>query len=377
MNDLTLVTLFLELLFFVCISSHPAGPSLPLCNVEKRRISERTLYCVVNKGQYLDYNKIRTYTSTLSKRVKVKVAINCVNGGRIWLPWPFFAENVVSLHVDGCLNEGLLSERNAKQAKRSLLKRVILTNIRHRVSLTELHDSIVNANNVSKEYYCGLTNAEQQIFKNMQYVFPPPTGSVEELMMIEDLTSKSSLDQLLSSTVVCTFPNLKYLENSGSRSFSTFHLKLMESNQYPKLRVYSLRNNSLGRLPPEIASLQLDFLPNLTRLDLSNNQITSADFQMGRKTGTKSLLISLRDNMIRTLTPKVLQEIQSNRIILDIRENPLECSCDLFSYGAYLAGLNFRIATDIRRGTTCQDATLTQRVLTDKQFELKLCKKLY
>ncbi|KAL4235017.1 hypothetical protein ACF0H5_006655 [Mactra antiquata] len=376
---LKIVPVFVGLYFLAHVYGHPARPSLPLCEKTIKNKNEHELWCLVADGQHLNYDEIRTYTKPLPKNVKVNVTINCINDGIIRLPWPLYASNVVSLHVSGCINEGLLSERTVNHGQRNELRQVVFENIRHRVTISELHDSIVNLQNMSTDYACGPSNTVVQIYKNIQYLFPKSSGSLNDLILLEELMSESTVDRLTQPQTICRYPHLRLLENSGSRSFSNFHLKTMETNQYPKLRQYSLWNNSLPRLPAEIASLQIDFLPSLTYLDLSRNELTSADFDLRGKLVKHKLLINLQNNMIRELNSRVVTDIAKTKgVILDLRNNDqLQCSCDLFSYGDYLISLKSNSARAVYKGITCEhneQGTIISHSLHDIAFRNELCK---
>lgn len=334
---------------------HPARPTLPLCSEEKGKGREIQLHCIVFAGQYLDFDDIRAYTSSILESEKFNVSISCFNGGKVRLPWPFYADNVVTLHVRDCVNEGFLSERYQPQIYRNELQQVFVSNIRNKIEIKDLIDTIRHVKNMSTHFDCGQTNASVLIFRNMEYIFPPLKGTIDELLILEELMSSMALKHLLSHNSLCRYNKLQYLEESGSRSFSAFHLKLMESSQYPRLGVYSLRNNSLTSVPQELENMRSSFLPELSILDLSDNQITGTNFVFAGQ-NKMNLLINLKRNRINIISRNQLAEIQNSRgVILDIRENPLYCSCELFKYGDYLLSLpDVKISKKIYNKTKCQ-----------------------
>jgi hypothetical protein len=334
---------------------HPSRPTLPLCSEEKGKGREIQLHCIVFAGQYLDFDEIRAFTSSRLDSEKFNVSINCFNGGKIRLPWPFFANNVVTLHVTDCINEGFLSERSYPQIHPNELQQVVVSNVKNKIEIRDLVETVRHLNNISSHFDCGQTNASVLIFRNMEYIFPPLKGTMDELLVLEELMSSMAIKHLLSHNSFCRYNKLRYLEESGSRSFSAFHMKLMETSQYPRLGVYSLRNNSLTSVPVELENMRSSFLPKLSILDLADNEITETNFMFSGQ-NKNNLLINLKRNQIKTISKNQLTEILKSRgVIFDIRDNPLLCSCELFKYGDYLSSMTgVKIARNIYQETKCQ-----------------------
>lgn len=195
--------------------------------------------------------------------------------------------------------------------------------------------------------------------------------------LMEALMSSLTLKELLTHNVMCRYKKLKYLEESGSTSFSRYHMKLMETSQYPELETYSLRNNSFTSVPAELENLKSSFLPKLSVLDLSDNNIDRTNFKF-LKQSKRKILIDLKRNALRMVSKTQLSEIMNaGGVIVDIRENPLDCTCELFEYGEYLLTLHgHAIASDIYKETLCQyeqNGTLTKHMLNDRVLHLTLC----
>lgn len=166
-----LFALFLTFTPFLSVFLHPARPTLPLCAEEKGNGRESTLNCIIYSDQFLDFDDIRTFTA--SRNEKFNTTINCYSGGKIRLPWPFFAKNLVYLLVTDCIIEDFLSERTVSQIHPNELEQVLLLNSKIKVSIKDLHDSLLNLTAMSKDFECGHTNAVVSISRNTEYVFPP------------------------------------------------------------------------------------------------------------------------------------------------------------------------------------------------------------
>lgn len=340
-------------LHFTNVAPVPLPSILPQCSETKVSANEVFLKCSVLPGKNLDYRNIREYTAATQEGTKFNVTITCL-GGHIYLPWPFFAKNVVSLEVSGCESKGFLADRFESNAVPTELKYISLKHLRILITIKDLYDSVLSLYMLTEQFECGPVEAEVQIFQNIEYVFPEQTGSPEEKIMLEQIFSSDSLQQLVNHKSVCTYPHLKYLELSSSRTISAIHFKLEESNHYPTLETYSMKNNSLKKIPAELKNLHFAFMPVLTFLDLSHNGIKDLDFLIS---GQRSnlLYVNMSRNDIKDINKMLVKQIgDSKKIFFDIRENPLNCSCELLAYGQYLvSNSNIAHSMDIYRETTC------------------------
>lgn len=362
------------------VQLHPSRPLLPLCIESATRTEEIDLRCTVTSGQFLDYNDVRAFTQGRSDKRKFNVSIDCKDGAVIHLPWPFSAVNVISLQVDGCETVGFISEMFDTYPHANELKHVSVVDVTHRITIKELYESIHVHDTIPRDYDCGMNGTVVEVFRNTRYKFPPPSGSIEELMMLEELISKNTLEKLLSHTSVCMFPYLQYLEESGKRSLSSVRFKLMEANSlYPELTYYVLRNNSLPTVPKEFRNLAIGFLPKLQVLDLSNNDITSLDFDVNSfRNPVKPLVVILRNNKVRYVGKALVDSLlRSGSVVLDLRDNPLVCSCELFRYADHLLSLQGNMdAKDAYSGLTCMHenrGTQETHRVTETSLRHKLC----
>ena len=363
----------------VLVSLHPSGPLLSQCTQSDSGTDRIDLACTVGSGQFLDYNDIRAFTRARPDTKKFNVGIDCSGGGVIHLPWPFSAINVVSLQVSGCETVGYISEMFDQYPHSNELKNVLLADVKHMITIKELYETFQSHDAVPKDFDCGLKGAVVQVFKNTQYKFPPPTGSVEEMIMLEELMSKNTLEKLLSHNSICRYPYLQYLEESGNTALSSLRFKLMEATSlYPELRYYVLKNNTLPSVPVEFRNLAAGFLPKLEILDLSRNDIRNLDFAFNvQRDAIKPLLINLQNNKIQVLR-KILVDslIQKRNVILDVRRNPLVCTCDLYKYAEFLLSLpvNYE-ATDLANFSCTYEQGMKREVhhISEPSLRTALC----
>ncbi|KAH3768924.1 hypothetical protein DPMN_170142 [Dreissena polymorpha] len=315
--------------------SNPARPLLPECVEQRSKGNDVDLICNIANNQYLDYDNIRLFTQSLGG--KFNVTITCQTGGLVRMPWPFNAKNVVSIQISGCETVGYMSEALLYHQFPTELKYVSVVDVTHRIMLKELYDIMMNLDQLTFNFDCGPNQAFTLIFRNEQYSFPPFSGSMEEKAMVEQLASNGSIQSLLSHNRVCTYPNLNYLEESGMTSLSSLHFKIIESSvQYPELKHFKFANNSLHKIPEELRNLNIHFLPKLSYLDLSDNDITKPDFTFSGR-DRLPLVVNLQRNKIQVIDSATLNLLTAySNEVFDIRANPLRCSCELVKYGEHL-----------------------------------------
>ena len=362
----------LTLLLLQGAIAHPARPFIPQCSETHKARNEYDITCILQAGQFLDYNDIRIHSSNNVDKM-FNVTIDCAAGGLVELPWPFEATNVFSLQVNGCTTSGYFSERNALQRYSSELKYLSLIDVTHKITIKELHNMVSKMTETGSDYECGPENAFVKIFRNIQYMFPPPQGSVEELMMMDYLMSSDSMKNLVNTKRKCRYHHLNYLEESGSRSMSSVHFKILEtSSEYPELKHYNLRNNSFTSVPEELRRLNIRFMPKLAYLDLSDNNVRTPDFTFDG-VSTTPLVINLRRNKITNIDKTSLSQLVKNaNILFDLRENPIVCSCEMLEYSNSLSrSIDNSTARDIYETLTCLDSR-SMHVLV-KDFKFKGC----
>ena len=337
--------------------------------------NRRTLECDVGVGQYLDYRDVRIYTSTASGS-SYNVTITC-NGGRIYLPWPFRASHVTILEVRNCGTDGFLAEYSDARAVATELEELSFENLRTKLEVKDLFAAVSSFKNMSKKSECGQVNTRKQRYVNIEYEFGFDMTSSTDIMMFEQLLSTDALKRdFLRSGGNCIFPNLEFFEESGSRSVSSVHFKLMESSLYPKLKEYIAKNNSLSRVPKELRNLNLLFLPNIEKLDLSYNSISELNFVFPALPG-KQLHVNLRGNLIKQLDSATVNMLQrSDGIVFDLRDNPLACTCSLAKYGKYLLAQYTKGSLVTYHGMRCWSMRNGQRkkhYLWEPLFKSKFC----
>ena len=333
--------------------------NLNLCDINLQKDTLSSIKCSVGRNQALDYRTIRLFTG--AERRQFSVAINCTNGGSVALPWPMKAENVVDLNVTGCIIESFLTEMTVQHNIGDQLRTLLLVDVSMHIPLRDLYKVSSNPSKITTDADCGQLTLESITFRNIHF---------ELEISPEDRRERGSRmlhfgghhEKLNSHPELCVFSNLKYLEETASRVSGQYHLKLIPDHAvFPKLEVYNVSNNNLDHVPRELRNLHSKKFPLLKKIDLSHNALSTFEFEVLEKP-TKSCsvkTVNLQNNRISSLplrTVKALKQIGT--VFVDLRKNPLQCSCKLSALRKYLQ-LQYKNTSDINQRKLVSDITCT------------------
>lgn len=314
------------------------GNNLSMCDhVVTGGGSKKVLSCRVNSGQTMDYRHLRAWSET-EARGKYFVQIAC-NGGRLFLPWPFKAKNIISLEVQGCLVEGFLSEMTKKQTIADELQSLILSKVSIEIGLSEMFELRNNINKISEDTDCGQMTLENLVLQDVHYDVKATPEERDGLVHMHTNSPTHAKMPHETSPKKCIYPNLKYVDESGSRKGGQYYLKLLPDYSYfPKLEIYNMSRNELSHIPEFFRKLQTDKFPSLKLIDFSNNFLRSFEFELpveGKHSNIE--VVDLHGNDIAALSPEVTKKLEHlGTIFVDLRENPLHCNCRLRDLRQYL-----------------------------------------
>ncbi|CAL1535263.1 unnamed protein product [Lymnaea stagnalis] len=158
-----------------------------------------------------------------------------------------------------------------------------------------------------------------------RYVSPPVTRTPENLTeeFLELVKKLEGLD------FKCNYLKLRVIDESYPKIMIANHFKFMLQNaKYPELRVMNYTRSGLGALPRELKEHRIHF-PKLEYLDLSENKIKSID--LGAQTATSGhVIVDLSHNLIANVSLEdVVAWSRVEDVFVDIRNNPIHCSCDM------------------------------------------------
>ena len=347
--------------------------NLKLCDIIIQKDKTSEIKCTVGQNQALDYRTIRNRVAKENKTFSV--TINCNNGGLVGLPWPMKAENIVELSVTGCVIDDFLTEMTVEHTTADALKSLILSDVSIEIPLRDVYHLSLNPNKITRDADCGQLSLESITFRNIHF---------ELEMLPEDrhghgnemLHYGGHHEKLHPHTINCVYSNLKYLEETASRVMGHYHLKLIpDHSEFPKLEVYNVSNNNLDHVPHELRQLVSKKFPLLKRIDLSNNALSAFEFIVPEKNSKAFSVktVDLQNNRISTLPSKTVKKLkQIGTIFIDLRRNPLKCSCALSPLRKYLQ-LQYENANDVNQRKQVSDITCTRTAkMPGKQREVSL-----
>ena len=345
-----------------------AGPvyhteSLKLCEItlQKEKISK--IDCIVGINEALDYRAIRNYAK--KENTKFSVTINCAKGGLVALPWPMKGANIVELSVTGCTIDNFLTEMTVSTKVPDELKSLTLSDVSIEIPLRELYHLSLHPKDITRDADCGQLTLESIIFRNLHFeleVVPEDRQGHASKMLYHG----GHHEEIHPNTATCIFSKLKYLEETASRVNGQYHLKLIPDHaEFPTLEVYNVSNNNLDHVPHELRQLVSKKFPLLKRIDLSNNMLSAFEFEVpvGSNKTCSVKTVDLQNNKIASLPLRTVKKLkQIGSIFIDLRQNPLKCSCRLSSLRKYLQ-LQYEKADSINQRKQVSDITCKRSTL--------------
>ncbi|KAK3597528.1 hypothetical protein CHS0354_018125 [Potamilus streckersoni] len=339
------VFLFLNMLSLADFAPTDSTAWLSMCN---RKIKSGTdnayavFHCNVPQGGNMLFSDIRNWASIHSKGI-FGVSIICEIGGRVSLPWPFKANNLVSLEVRGCALDDFLSEMTYSNITQisDHLRILIISDVSIHLGVRDLHDTVQNIDNITRDADCGQLTLHRMVFRNIHFNRKTTESDLDIDFHGHNSTDESDFVAADSLVHHCSYNDLTSLDESGSRSMGKYHLRLLtENSMFPRLEEYILRNNNFSHVPHKLQTWIHNF-PNLRVLDLSENELVAFEFDLVAVTqgsfNTKYRLIDLRKNKIGSVSIEGAMHLQRiGDIIVDLRENPLYCNCRLADFRRYL-----------------------------------------
>lgn len=289
--------------------------------------------CFFTVAYWFNFVDFRQWLDKLSETVgDVSLNIHCYYGAYIYLPFPFRARHLKKLHIKNCLIRMYLSEWKAPKKYPDTLEDLLIANSEISIDLPSMEEVITTP--LTKQTDCGQETLQRMAMRNVTVkpIIKEPT-SEKILNSFETFTEK-----MKSVKYMCDYKHLYFLERSGDGALNKNFMDIYtEKGHYPRLKTIKMSSNNLVNFPEQFTNWQ-EYFPTLHQLDLSNNSIANFTFnnQMKSSTNYVPLVVNLKQNYIRTLPSNIELYLSHSPIILDIRENPIECDCGAERLGKYL-----------------------------------------
>lgn len=329
---------------------------LAMCDIGHNDSTGNFVQCNVTKGQLLDYRDIRNWSAE-QKGGTYSIQINCA-GGLVYLPWPFKARNIVSLEVYRCTVLGLLSEMTMRLNVPDQLHTLILSEISVEIPLREIIQLRNRVDQIPRSTDCGQLTLEKLVLRGMHYdlkMSPEERDGMRQAIFTGN-------EGHTTHHAPCIYRNLKYIDESGSRKSGQYHLKLIpEYSKFPALEVYNMSGNALDHIPDTFRHLHSGKFPSLRHIDFSNNVLKHFEFDFPRDPKTCKLeIVDLHNNQINSISNEITRQLNNvGTILVDLRQNPLRCTCGLAFFRQYLES-QYQKASDVSNRQRVADITCTK-----------------
>lgn len=306
------------------------------------------LFCSFTVTKNWDFLKFREWSNSLPGKIKnVELYVKCENGASVFLPWPMRARSLQVVDIQGCLIRGFYDEYETP-ANHS--DSIVDLKIAHCVIEENQQDHIHRSlhRRPSRSFACGQESIVVMDTQNLTWTFPRfPVGPRHQ--------SHST-----QSRYSCNYTHMIYLEET----FQSLQEDGPIRRRYPVLKVATFSSNNLSCLPDRARHWSAT-APLLEILDLSNNSIKQ--FQFDDPLDNHTLYVDLRNNSIADVPRNMTSYLKATRaVIIDLRHNPIRCSCDLLNFRDYLLQIRTRFP-EWQNGTSvyCRMNERTLDLVTD------------
>lgn len=307
------------------------------CKIRKNQ----KLVCHVGPTSRLDFRDIRLWTD---KFPGTQVKVICNEGGTVFLPWPVKAKNLRRFHIQGCFLKGFFTEYKTDYPVPDSIVDLRIIDCTVETNIMDTLRMISRIGQFSKSFDCGQLTVKTLMIRNMTYFFNRTPGDIETIEKTGALKNAGHtlLEESKAIKHTCVYTNLINMDSSISASRSKFHFQLStENSEYPELRYYNFSCNSLSELPVQLKDWSA-YYPKLEYLDLAKNRLRTFDFLPYRPNNgiigrELFLYVDLRNNLIERVPMSISQMIRDDiHIIVDLRNNPIHCDCQVIYLKSYL-----------------------------------------
>lgn len=300
--------------------------------------SDGKIQCDIHVVNFLDYKDVRRLFVDLPETAHIVLNITCAEKGQVRLPWPMKSRNILELSVDNCEVFGF-HDADSKLVLDFPDRLVSLQMYRCTIESGVLEAIHVLSNQVSR---CGQQTLASLIMKNISYelvVEPKDLSKLSSNGIVMD-AGDLALEDKLNSGQVCRYKDLEIIDISESPDGMTYFVLPFENSEFPKLTVFNMSNSGIVVFP-EIFKNWHNIFPNLEILDLSFNDIemlhlSKSELNSSIAPRSGPLYLNLRSNRF-TKVPTLFE--QTSPVIIDLRDNPLQCGCDVIKYRTYLRNM--------------------------------------
>lgn len=304
------------------------------------------LFCSFSVTKKWDFLKFREWSDNLPGKIKnVELYVKCESGASAFLPWPVRSRSLKVFDIQGCLIRGFYDEYQTSANYTDSIVDLKMTNC---VIEEDQNDHIRRSLNESpsKSFACGQESVVVWDIRNLTWAFPRiPVGP------------KTHQNQKNPPKYSCDYRHMIYLEET----FQYIRENSPVATRYPVLKVATFSSNNFSSVPEKGRNWPSHF-PHLEVLDLSNNSISKFHFENPIENHT--LYVDLRNNSVVDVPTNMTSYLMETRaVIIDLRHNPINCSCELLNFRDYLQQIQTRFP-EWKNGTCVYCKTAREETLT-------------
>lgn len=270
----------------------------------------------------------------------VSLHVHCIPGAYIHLPFPYRARNLKKLKVKNCLIRNFMSEWKSPSIYPDSLEVQEMDKCELEIDFPTMQDVI--SSTLNKQTICGQETLVKLAMRNITYK-PVVKDSNAQLESMFDLFDTFQ-EKMKSVNYLCNYNHLEYLERSGDDSRSKTYMEdLTDKSHYPRLKTIKMASDHIVNFPAQFKNWR-EYFPALRSLDLFNNSLQNFSFEIPHKNNVNyvPLVVNMRRNEIQAVPSDIEKYLSWSPIILDVRENPIECDCKAEKLGYYLRSVRRR-----------------------------------
>lgn len=288
-----------------------------------------TMDCVIQNNGIWDLQTFRDWTLKLDNISSISVSINCYHDGNVVLQNPIRAKGLEKLTITNCsiYNYHMYNFSEAVINLPDTLEEFVVDNCIQIVDVAHIikrlrkdYDEKVNT-----FYPCHMSPTLRRYTDRNERVFYVNIHASKDYQ-------ESDKENAILNRPVCEYRYLKYYEKTNTRVSNQNMKYLVHDSRFPALEVLNISNLGLTEIPKQFYENEWwVFFRNLKIIDISYNNFESIDFKYPKPSNYRTTLtVNLTYNNISHITRHNLQNIKSfYPNIINLRNNPLKCSCDL------------------------------------------------
>ncbi|XP_063422612.1 toll-like receptor Tollo [Mytilus trossulus] len=361
-------------------------------------ISPISVICNVTSGDTWRLDNFRELMNGTKKSYlgddQYTLKIECHGGGNISIRQPIKLPGMTSLTVRNCYITDYYDYDFSQEVSsiESVLQNLKFTNCKIE------YRSLVHINHVQKNYKkllayekCQISNTLRTfIFQNssIDYYNPKRPYTRKEKKLKLDYDNELKLDYYNELRLLrkCAHNNLTYVEISslGRIPAEVTINNLLQNGIFNSLSVINLTKNGLKRVPSSLFTDSMyQTIDRLSNIDLSRNNIEDISFLYMYYDFDGNLNVDLTGNRITELSnldTNKLKSFSGFRNKINLRENPLKCTCYQKLFYEFIAKINDKEMSQYTylKSMQCLDQESDRNSKNISEFSFKgMCKKTH